>query len=72
MQVICNLKFPSNHILKGKKKQVALIFFNVMQYIQNILICNQYNMLVMAYFIFFIYSWKLNVYFILTAHLSSD
>ena len=53
MQVICNLKFPSNHILKGKKKQVELFFFNVMQYIQNILIYNQYNMLVMAYFIFF-------------------
>lgn len=33
---------------------------------------NQYNMLVMAYFIFFVYSWKLSVYFILTAHLKSD
>ena len=74
MQVICELKFPSNHILKDKKKQVELILitFNVMQYIQNILIYNQYNMLVRAYFIFFVYSWKHSVYFILAACLNSD
>jgi len=74
MQVICELKFPSNHILKDKKKQVELILitFNVMQYIQNILIYNQYNMLVRAILCCFVYSWKLSVYFILAAHLNSD